>query len=149
MPTNSSGIKQMSGGRPMYKCAEKLIEEYGWEKGTAIEHCRAKGICEYCGDDLLASVKDYYSMQIDHLLPKSLHIDHESDYANYVSCCSTCNHLKGRFNPLEDDEDAKNMLAELRSDLVERVRNYLITRYATRTAEFQAVKNIIRPNIKR
>jgi len=128
----------------MNNSAKRLIEEHGWEEGTAIAHVNSNCHCEYCGDDLLTSWRPYYSMQIDHLLPKHLHDGHRFNFANYVSSCPTCNHVKGRFNPLRDGEDANNMLSQNRSRLIERVCNHLDKKIAEKEHEFEVIKSIIR-----
>ncbi|MBI2812684.1 MAG: HNH endonuclease [Opitutae bacterium] len=48
--------------------------------------------CVYCQCDLLASVNDYDSWQLDHIFPSSRGGPH--DFENIAVCCRTCNLLK-------------------------------------------------------
>lgn len=127
----------------MNNSANKLINEFGWEEGTALAHCKANGRCEYCGDNMLRTWESYLGMQIDHLLPKSLYADHEFNFANYVSSCSTCNHLKRKLDVLLAGEDAAYMLSDKRGELIERVVHHLKYIPKKHNGEFETIKAII------
>ena len=55
---------------------------------------RDKGRCQYCGEDLLASVSSYFSATTDHVVPRATGgID---DLPNLVCCCPACNSMLTR-----------------------------------------------------
>ena len=60
--------------------------------------------CVYCGCDLTQS-RDaaYYGSCKEHLLPKSKYPDLASSEWNKALACSSCNRLKGRWDPNEPD----------------------------------------------
>lgn len=94
-------------------------------RGAAI---RAKFCCEYCDRRLLRSLDDYYSWQIDHIIP-----NHDDSLDNCALTCQTCNHLKRNYSPAgvtreERVADARravtNRRAEKRAEL-DRLRELL------------------------
>jgi 5-methylcytosine-specific restriction endonuclease McrA len=64
---------------------------------------RAGWKCEYCDLDFFASIENYKSMQMDHIVPL-LPGEHTLD--NLAASCSVCNLFKRRFNPREGRENA-------------------------------------------
>lgn len=70
-------------------------------------------ICRYCGKDLLASLDDWHSAQVDHVMPINHGGSDGSD--NKVCACAYCNSLKHgkRFSSIED---AKGYILERRKD---------------------------------
>ena len=95
--------------------AEMISTELGWGPlncGTAI---RAKFCCEYCGKRMLSSLDDYYSWEVDHVIPRG-----EDSLENYALACHTCNHLKHTYMPTgasreERLHDAKREIGKRRS----------------------------------
>ena len=59
--------------------------------------------CIYCGRDMLSSLNDWLSLEIDHLKPSSKKGKDEDD--NLVTCCNVCNKLKSNFDPGDLPED--------------------------------------------
>lgn len=59
---------------------------------------RAGYKCEYCDKDMLASVDNYLSWQLDHIIPESAGGDHTLE--NMALSCRECTvRFKGRWNP--------------------------------------------------
>ena len=59
---------------------------------------RARYKCEYCDKDMLASVDNYLSWQLDHIIPKSAGGDHTLE--NMALSCRECTvRFKGSWNP--------------------------------------------------
>jgi len=52
--------------------------------------------CEYCGKDFFHSVDDYYSFEVEHIIPRG---KTEEKLENLTAVCSTCNFLKRRWDP--------------------------------------------------
>lgn len=82
---------------------------------------RADFRCEYCGCDLLASVNNLHTLELDHILPKS-NQGPKDDAANLAVCCSTCNALKFTYIPNGDSReervaDASRHVRELRKNV--------------------------------
>lgn len=63
--------------------------------------------CAYCGDQIGA----YEEMRVDHFLPKNT--QNCEDINNYVSCCKTCNSIKGN----KSVEEFRFRLAVYKSEL--------------------------------
>ena len=53
--------------------------------------------CEYCGKDLKASVDNYISGQVDHIIPRSK--GGTNDPCNLADSCWQCNFLKRAWDP--------------------------------------------------
>lgn len=128
----------------MDRRVEQLQEEFKYYVGTARAAVEANGICVYCREDLLASRLGYSSMEREHLIPKEAHPELEWEALNEVLSCRSCNSLKGKYNPLQDDESALEMLRFRRTDLIERVRGYMKEPIETREREWIRVWEIIR-----
>lgn len=63
---------------------------------------RDKGICQYCGIDLLSSFSTFNTAQVDH-------INHVCDGGkdeptNLILCCVSCNQMLSRANTLKTVE---------------------------------------------
>ena len=59
---------------------------------------RAGYKCEYCDKDMLASVDNYLSWQLDHIIPESAGGDHTLE--NVALSCRACKvRFKGHWNP--------------------------------------------------
>jgi 5-methylcytosine-specific restriction endonuclease McrA len=105
-----------------------LFSQLGWGPlncGTAI---RARFCCEYCGTRLLGSLTDYYSWEVDHIVPGG-----EDSLENYALACHACNHLKHRYAPSGDSREER--VADARPE-IERRR-------ASKMAELQKVRGIL------
>ena len=64
---------------------------------------RDKFRCVYCDKDLLCSLDSFAGMHLDHLKPAKLS-GPDLELFNRVSACSTCNSLKGSFDPIPGEE---------------------------------------------
>ena len=101
------------------EAVRRLLSEFD---GTFGEWIATRGVetdfkCEYCDEDLLASLVSYYSMQIDHVLPKSH--DGKHCFENMALSCKPCNLLKRDFVPSGSNReervaDARRHLSDLR-----------------------------------
>ena len=56
--------------------------------------------CIYCGRDMLSSLDDWLSLEVDHLEPSSKKGKDEDD--NRVTSCNVCNRLKSSYKPDKD-----------------------------------------------
>jgi len=56
--------------------------------------------CIYCGRDMISSLDDWLSLEIDHLQPTSKGGKDEED--NRVTSCNVCNKLKSSYYPKEN-----------------------------------------------
>ncbi len=83
----------------MSDVAKRLVATGKWSEETAWLSVRAGHRCEYCGLDFFASVANYKSFQLDHIVPVSKGGDPNSR-DNKAVACWTCNfNLKSRWNP--------------------------------------------------
>jgi hypothetical protein len=83
----------------MSDVVQRLVATGKWSEETAWLSERAGHRCEYCGLDLFASVANYKSFQVDHIVPVSKGGDPNSR-DNKAVACRTCNfNLKSRWNP--------------------------------------------------
>ncbi len=73
---------------------------------TALVGVRAGFRCEYCGQDLIGSLNEFFSWERDHVIPKSGYDGHEDDVTNLALACHTCNSLKSTYDPREGAEGA-------------------------------------------
>ena len=121
-----------------------LIKEFGYFEGIAQAVVNADGHCVYCREDLLQTRLGYSSITMDHLLPKSLHPELAWEKSNHVLACSSCNGMKGNYNPLQAGEVGAEMLSAQQSQLIERVRSYLAVAIQKRRSEWERVKQIVR-----
>ena len=80
--------------------ARILKDLHNWYPSTADVAVRAGFRCEYCGRDFLASVDDYESFQIDHVVPKSkCPRDSVNELDNLALACKPCNFFKRAVMP--------------------------------------------------
>lgn len=97
------------------KYSNAIEAKFKWgpiNRGVAI---RARFCCEYCGRSLLRSLNDYYSWQVDHIIP-----NRDDSLDNCALSCQVCNHLKHNFIPSgstreELMQSAKREVAKRRS----------------------------------
>jgi hypothetical protein len=106
----------------------KLLANTGkWHENTAWLSQRAGHKCEYCGLDFFASVTNYKSFQIDHIVPISKGGDEHSN-DNKAVACKTCNvDLKSRWNPKDvcSSNDRDELVSVVRQYVKEREQKYL------------------------
>lgn len=67
---------------------------------------RDKGICQYCGCDLLSTFSTYWSATVDHIVPRCE--KGSDDESNLVLSCPACNGILSRANNLQTYEE-KNL----------------------------------------
>ena len=66
---------------------------------------RADFRCEYCGQDLLASLTECFNAQADHIIPRSK--GGPNAESNFAACCTTCNSLKWTYVPISESRDER------------------------------------------
>lgn len=79
----------------------------GWTDTQIDAILRAKGYCEYCGADVVASVEALSDSEWDHIIPKKHGGEHEDNGVaidvvfekNIALACHNCNSLKGGDMP--------------------------------------------------
>ena len=114
----------------------KKLAEKGWPENTAWLCERAGFKCEYCGLDFFASVANFKSIQIDHIVPLSKGGKDTND--NKAISCRTCNFdLKSRWNP------AKGCDSKDRDKLIEAARNYIKEKEKNYLDEIALIKSIV------
>ena len=89
---------------------------------------RAGFRCEYCGRSLLQSLDDYYSWEVDHIVPGG-----PDSLDNYALSCHTCNHVKHRYEPVGNS----------RSERLEDARREVLARRQTKQLELDKLRSII------
>ena len=77
---------------------ESLVKA-GWFPETLEIAIEAGFKCQYCGLDFYASVNDYDSMEVEHIIPRDPGSD---ELSNKTLSCRTCNKLKRRWDPSRD-----------------------------------------------
>ena len=93
-----------------------LINELKFAEKTAWAWARAGGRCVYCFRDLITDRFGYACGEMDHLIPTN---------DNVVLACRPCNHVKGTYNPLRENEILDTMLQENISELISRAREFI------------------------
>jgi 5-methylcytosine-specific restriction endonuclease McrA len=88
------------------------------EKWVAIFE-RDKGICQYCGVDLLSSFSSYWSATVDHIISRSS--GGSDDESNLVLACPACNGILSRSNNLRTLEERKE---KVRKRIKEKYQDY-------------------------
>jgi 5-methylcytosine-specific restriction endonuclease McrA len=78
------------------KLLDKMIEK-GCSRRDATVFVRAKGCCEYCGEQLMHDRIKWGSVQFDHIIPKSE--GGSDDHENLALSCKVCNNAKMTFIP--------------------------------------------------
>jgi len=120
-----------------------LQNQYNYNHATAVVYIQSKGICTYCGENLLEFRQGYSSGVVDHLLPSVKYPELSDDINNTVYCCSSCNQMKGKYNALENGEDPCIMLTKRREVLIDRIREHLRERISKRTYEYEDIKELL------
>ncbi len=130
---------------PLDKRVEILKTKYRWYEGIARALVDAKGRCVYCGEDLMDTRLGYSSIVMDHLLPKAIYSEFEHNYTNHVLSCSSCNSIKGNFDPVRNGENPQSML-ENRELLIERCIAHLKAKIDARKLEWEDIRSILNEN---
>jgi HNH endonuclease len=79
-----------------------LVEEKAEQRSVYYRaFVRDRGICLYCGLELLKSFDAFAASHLDHLKPRSKG-GPDDDIFNRVIACGVCNSLKGDFDPCPD-----------------------------------------------
>ena len=100
---------------------KRLEKDLFFDPRTASAYVRAKGLCEYCGQELIFNRLGYACAQIDHLLPRAKYSDDiTGTEENFVLSCSLCNGLKRDAPILEPEENPESMLKSHRDELIAR-----------------------------
>jgi len=76
----------------------ELLKAGGSTKRSVSILAKADFKCEYCGQDLLASLTEWFNAQVDHIIPRSKGGGEEE--ANLAACCTTCNSFKWQYIPI-------------------------------------------------
>ena len=69
---------------------------------------RDKGICQYCGNDLLSNFSAYWSATVDHIVPRCEKGSDEKE--NLVLSCPACNGMLSRAKDLKTFEKRKEYI---------------------------------------
>lgn len=81
---------------------EAIARGLGWGPLNCRASVRARFCCEYCDRPLLRSLDDYYSYEIDHIVPGGPDL-----LENYALACHTCNHLKHSYAPIGETREER------------------------------------------
>ena len=106
------------------------LRKLGWHEHHATVGVSARFACEYCDRDLLASIENYDTWQLDHIIPSSQHGSDE--IANKALACKTCNFMKGWFVPDGDSRESR----------ITNARRYIAERRVSKTAELERIRKI-------
>lgn len=118
---------------------KKLAATGKWSENTAWLSVRAGHKCEYCGLDFLASVANYKSFQVDHIVPICAGGANTND--NLAIACKTCNFdLKTTWDP------RSHCQTENREQLINVIRSYINERREHYQKEIDLMKSILGVN---
>ena len=92
--------------------------------------------CEYCRKDFFASLDDYYSFQVEHIVPKG---NGGEEPENLTAACRTCNFLKRTWDPRTVAGENSS-----RSELITAVREYVSERRRDREAKVAREREMAR-----
>lgn len=88
---------------------------------------RDKGVCKYCGEDLLSSLSAYRSATVDHIVAQCAGGSHKAE--NLVLCCIGCN----------------NALSQSRNrQTIEERRAHVLVQRQKATAKFDSLRKKLR-----
>jgi len=100
-----------------------------WDPTTLDLALETRFRCAYCEKDFFASVDDYYSLEVEHIVPISKGGPDSPE--NKTVVCSTCNFLKSGWDPRSETGDnasrsamleaAKQYVAQRRTEMEEKV----------------------------
>jgi hypothetical protein len=117
--------------------------KYHWHQDLAKAMEESNGCCVYCKVNLLESRIAYYSITLDHLLPKSKYPKIEAHLENHVLSCNACNSIKRNFDALGEGEDPLQMLQSNRDELIRRAEEFINARSEERNKELDEIRNLI------
>jgi len=80
-------------------------------------YARDRYRCIYCGRDMLKSLDDWLSLEIDHIIPSSKSEDNSLD--NMVTSCNVCNKYKSSY--FHED-----LLKLSREKQIEKIREHVL-----------------------
>lgn len=121
----------------MTHSAIDFLVAYGWTARDARVGIRAKGHCEYCDKDLLASGSAFFEWQTDHIVPLDAGGSDEDD--NLAVACWPCNmRLKGTWDPRSSCRDNAT-----RSELISVIRSHCKGKLDQKDREVALVKEVI------
>lgn len=103
----------------------------GWHEHNVVVGVKARFRCEYCDRDLLASIEDYDSWQLDHIVPSSQH--GADDIPNKALCCKTCNFMKSTFAPV----------GATREERLASAREYVTERRSRKLEELERIRALV------
>ena len=110
---------------------------------TARRYVQSKGKCEYCGKYVFNSIQEYETNAIDHILPKKLFPKFEELFENLAFSCAFCNSRKHSYNPLQENEEPKNMLIHRRKILINRIKKDLKKKIIEERKIYHKVKKLL------
>jgi HNH endonuclease len=123
----------------------RLEENLQFERRTALAYVRAKGLCEYCGRELVFERLGYACAQIDHLLPRAKYSEEITGMEqNFALSCSLCNGIKRDDPLLEPSEDPEYMLTNERSELIRRARALIVRELQRPNEHWNQTKQIFK-----
>jgi 5-methylcytosine-specific restriction endonuclease McrA len=126
---------------------ETRLNEFNFSEAAASIYSKCHFRCQYCGFDGLSSVDAYWSLQVDHILPKSKYPDLEKDLKNQILACTVCNTFKDNFNPSCGEKEKYNLSDEHdRNVLVNKSREYIFGKRAEETNLVLKLKELICSN---
>ncbi len=103
----------MSGPHPY----DQLVSA-GWYPDTLKLAIQTGFRCQYCGMDFFESVDNYYSLQVEHIIPKCKGGDDNPE--NLTVACELCNFIKLKWDPRSfADQNAS------RSELITAAREHI------------------------
>lgn len=110
---------------------QKMVEK-GYSHSDAIVFVRAKGCCEYCGEQLMHDRIKWDSVQFDHIIPKSK--GGTNDHENLALSCKVCNNAKMTYVPTGD----------CRTELIESATTHIKSRRQHANEFWLAISNLFK-----
>jgi len=117
-----------------------------WKLFGRIEHLMGwlydEGKCVYCGTELVETGHTISGLaSTDHLLPKHNRPELDEDPLNAVPACSTCNHVKGQWDPNKSEGEplfrAGSLTPEMRTVFIARAKNHIQEKRRARAVAFE------------
>jgi len=122
---------------------ETRLNEFNFSEAAASIYSKCHFRCQYCGFDGLSSVDAYWSLQVDHILPKSKYPQFKDDKYNLVITCSVCNNLKGTFDPSKGGGKYTSLDKKDHDILINKCRDYIFEKRAEQTKIFLELKELV------
>lgn len=108
----------------------------GWSKSTLELAEKTSFRCHYCGKGFFGSLDDYYSIEVEHIIPRG---KGEEKPENLTVVCSTCNFLKRRWDPRLEVGDGAT-----RDQLISAARQYVLERRRVKEEKVEKERNFAR-----